>query len=90
VEEIEHTINAQGFNRGMRFDVEMVKYCDAEYTVQSRVTKIINEKTGKMMHMSNPCILLEDVYCRAECTPGRRGCPRAVNTYWREIWLRRV
>lgn len=90
VEEIEHTINAQGFNRGMRFDVEMVKYCDAEYTVQSRVTRIINEKTGKMMHMSNPCILLEDVYCRAECTPGRRGCPRAVNTYWREIWLRRV
>jgi hypothetical protein len=90
IREIEQTINAQGFNRGMRFDVEMVKYCDAEYKVQSRVTKIINEKTGKMMHMSNPCILLEDVYCRAECTPGRRGCPRAVNTYWREIWLERV
>lgn len=90
VEEIERTINAQGFNRGMRFDVEMVKYCDAEYTVKSRVTKIINEKTGKMMKMTNPCILLDDVYCRAECTPGRRGCPRAVNTYWREIWLKRV
>jgi len=36
------------------------------------------------------CIQLEDVYCRAECTPRRLGCPRAMNTYWREIWLRRV
>jgi hypothetical protein len=51
---------------------------------------LINEKTGKMTRMKNPCIQLEDVYCRAECTDRRLGCPRASNTYWREIWLRRV
>jgi hypothetical protein len=89
-EEIRATTTFGGFNRGMRFDVEMVKYCGNVYRVKSRVDKIINEKTGKMMHMSNPCIILDDVFCRAECTPGRLGCPRAVNTYWREIWLRRV
>ena len=90
VEEIEATITRHGFNRGMRFDVEMVKYCGKEYRVLGRVNRIINEKSGRMMNMKNPCVLLDDVYCRAECTPGRVGCPRAVNTYWREIWLQRV
>jgi hypothetical protein len=55
-----------------------------------RVDKLINEQTGKMMPMKSACIQLEDVYCRAECTTKRLGCPRASNTYWREIWLRRV
>jgi hypothetical protein len=43
-----------------------------------------------MMEMKSACIQLEDVYCRAECTEKRIGCPRASNTYWREIWLKRV
>jgi hypothetical protein len=89
-EEIRATTTRGGFNRGMRFDIEMVKYCGKTYRVQARVDRIINEKTGRMMRMQYPCILLENVFCRAECTPMRLGCPRAVNTYWREIWLRRV
>jgi len=87
--EISETITKEGFNRGMRFDMEMLKYSGGRYRVQMRVERLINEQTGKMMQMKNPCIQLEDVYCRAECTPMRIGCPRASNTYWREIWLRR-
>ncbi len=89
-EEINATITQQGFNRGMRFDMEMLKYSGERYRVQMRVEKLINEQTGKLMTMKNACIQLEDVYCRAECTPMRLGCPRASNTYWREIWLKRV
>ncbi len=89
-EEILDTITRNGFNRGMRYDMEMSKYCGNRYRVQMRVERLINEVTGKMMMMKNPCIQLEDVYCRAECTNQRLGCPRASNTYWREIWLRRV
>jgi hypothetical protein len=89
-EEIGATITEQGFNRGMRFDPEMLKYSGNRYRVQMRIDRLINEQTGKMLTMKNPCIQLEDVYCRAECTPLRLGCPRASNTYWREIWLRRV
>lgn len=89
-EEILATITKDGFNRGMRYDREMSKYCGERYRVQMRVNKLINEKTGKMMQMKSPCIQLEGVYCRAECTDRRLGCPRASNTYWREIWLRRV
>jgi hypothetical protein len=88
--EINSTITDQGFNRGMRFDMEMLKYSGGRYRVQMRVERLINEQTGKMMTMKNPCIQLEDVFCRAECTPKRLGCPRASNTYWREIWLKRV
>jgi hypothetical protein len=68
----------------------MVQYCGGRYRVQMRVDRLIHEKTGKMLQMKNPCIQLEDVYCRATCTMKRMGCPRAVNTYWRENWLRRV
>lgn len=89
-EEILQTITRNGFNRGMRYDMEMSKYCGGRYRVQMRVDKLLNEQTGKLMVMKSPCIQLEDVYCRAECTPMRLGCPRASNTYWREIWLRRV
>lgn len=88
--EILATITRNGINRGMRYDMEMSKYSGERHRVQMRVDRLINEQTGKMMQMKNACIQLEDVYCRAECTRGRLGCPRASNTYWREIWLRRV
>lgn len=89
-DEIMQTITVRGFNRGMRYDMEMLKYSGKRYRVQMRVSKIVHEQTGKMVYMKTPCIQLEDVYCRAECTARRLGCPRASNTYWREIWLKRV
>jgi len=90
LDEILQTLNSQGFNRGMWFDQEMARYCGGKYRVQMRVNRLISERTGKMLEMKNPCIQLEDVYCRAHCTAQRLGCPRATNTYWREIWLRRI
>ncbi len=88
--EILATITTSGFNRGMRYDMEMAKYSGDRFRVQKRVIKLINEQTGVMVPMKSACIQLENVYCRAECTPMRLGCPRASNTYWREIWLKRV
>lgn len=88
--EIMPTLTKNGFNRGMRYDMEMLKYSGERHRVEMIVEKLINEQTGKMMPMKTPCIQLEDVYCRAECTPMRLGCPRASNSYWREIWLKRV
>jgi hypothetical protein len=88
-EEIAKTITRSGFNRGMRYDLEMLKYSGERFQVRRRVVKIINEKTGKMARMKTPLVSLENVYCRAECTETRLGCPRASSTYWREIWLKR-
>ena len=88
--EILATLDENGVNRGMWFDAEMVPYCGGTYRVQQRVGRIINEKTGRMQHLKNECIMLEDVVCRACYAKYRKFCPRAIPPYWREIWLERV
>jgi hypothetical protein len=55
-----------------------------------RITRIINEKTGKMQQLKNDCIMLEGVVCRAQYATKRRFCPRAIYAYWREAWLEPV
>ncbi len=89
-EEIQETLSVRGLNRGMWFDQEMVKYCGNKYIVELRVERLIDEKTGKMLVMKSPCIQLQGVICQGECTANRVGCPRGINAYWREIWLKRL
>jgi hypothetical protein len=89
--EIEETIDARQRNRGMRYDWEMVSYCGREMVVHSLVDQIINEKTGRMMTFSNPCIILEGGICESRFSDrGRVGCPRAIYSYFRENWLERI
>lgn len=89
--EIEATVDEKGLNRGLSFDRdEMAPYCGGTFRVRSSVTKIVDELTGTMRHMKQPCIILEDVVCRAEYVRCRLNCPRAAPSYWREIWLERV
>ncbi len=89
-EDIKCTLNTSSKNRGMWFDHEMVKFSGHEYRVERRVDKIIDEVSGKMLHMKQPCIVLDKVWCTAEYTSGRLLCRRAVTTYWRENWLERA
>jgi hypothetical protein len=86
-DEIIATLDDRNRNRGLWFDVEMLPFCGGIYRVRSRVHQIIDEKTGKMIRMKSPCIILEGVYCRGDF---HRYCPRAIYPYWREIWLRRA
>ena len=89
--EIEATLDATGLNRGLSFDPEeMAPYCGGTFRVRRSVTRIIDEMTGKMRHMKQPCIMLEGVVCRAEYARCRLNCPRAIPCYWRELWLERV
>lgn len=87
--EILATLGPNSKNRGLWFDAEMVKYCGGTYRVAKRVRRILEEKTGKMLEFSNPCIVLQNVYCRSETTKYRLFCPRSMWIYWREIWLER-
>jgi hypothetical protein len=86
-EEIIATLDKQNRNRGLWFDVEMVPYCGGIYRVLRRVNRIIDEKSGKMLNMKYPCIVLEGVVCKSDF---HRLCPRAIYAYWRENWLRRA
>ena len=89
-QEILKTVGANRKNRGMYWDAELVPYCGGTYRVLKRVTKIIDERTGKMQEMKNPCIILESVVCQARYSTCRMFCPRSIYPYWREVWLERV
>ena len=89
-DEIFETVNFHNRNRGLQIDEEMTRYCGGRFRVVSRVTKIINERTGEMMYFNNPCIVLDTVNCLGEYAARRLLCPRRITTYWREIWLKRV
>jgi hypothetical protein len=86
-EEIIQTLDAKDRNRGMTFDTEMMRYCGQRARVLRRVERILDEKTGKLLHLKGDCIVLEGVTCTAEYN---QYCPRSIYPYWREIWLRRV
>ena len=88
--EILETLNREGKNRGLLFSQELVPYCGRVFRVHSRVSRIIDEATRKMLRFSNDCIILEDVVCRGRYNAGLAFCPRANYPYWREIWLERV
>jgi hypothetical protein len=85
--EIASTLDREGKNRGMRFDNDMVRYCGGHYRVLCRVERVINERTGVMLHLRNPCIILEGVEATGEFL---RFNPQREYPYWREIWLRRI
>jgi hypothetical protein len=89
-QEILQTLNTRDRNRGLYFDAEEVPYCGGEYRVLKRVTRIIHEKTGKMLEMKTPCIILDSVVCESRYSECRLFCPRGIYSYWREIWLERV
>jgi hypothetical protein len=84
---IVRTLDTNNNNRGMLFDVEMLKYCGRQARVLRRVERIIDEKSGAMIQFKNPCIILEGVTCTGDY---HRQCPRGIYPYWREIWLERV
>jgi hypothetical protein len=88
--EILDTLNTRDRNRGLYFDAEEVPYCGGEYRVLKRVTRIIHEKTGKMLEMKTPCFILDSVICQSRYSECRLFCPRSIYSYWREIWLERV
>ncbi|MER5645328.1 hypothetical protein [Streptosporangium sp. NPDC002524] len=86
-EEILKTLNDGLLNRGMGFEEEMSRYCGHVARVSARVERCLDEKTGRMLRMKNPCIILEGVVCAGAYNV---SCPREFVPFWREIWLERV
>jgi hypothetical protein len=84
------TVNTSNKNRGLWWDAELVPYCDKTYRVLKRVTRVIDEKSGKLLEMKTPSIILDSVVCQARYSACRMFCPRQTYAYWREIWLDRV
>jgi hypothetical protein len=88
--EILDTLDDEWKNRGLYFDAEMVPFANGTYKVLKRVNRIIDEKSGKMLHFKNECLILDEVVCQARFAKCRKLCPRAYYLYWREIWVERA
>jgi hypothetical protein len=86
-EEIMDTLDTNLLNRGMGFDAEMSRFCGRTARVKARANRCVDERTGRMLTMKNPCIILEDIVCEGAFSA---NCPREFVCWWREIWLERV
>jgi hypothetical protein len=84
IETIARTLNKQGKNKGLWFDVEMVRHCGREYRVSRRVQKIVDDATGQIRQMKTPCIMLEGCDSTGE---GLHFNPQHDPIFWRESWL---
>jgi hypothetical protein len=59
--------------------------------VKKRVTRFIDDRSGgKMISLKTDCLTLEGVVCSGELSVLRWFCPREIQSFWREAWLRRV
>ena len=86
-DEILATLDPQGNNRGLGLDPDMVRFCGQRATLGHRVENRIDERTGELKRMNNPCLVLDGIACQGS---HHRFCPRAIDSYWREIWLKQI
>jgi hypothetical protein len=86
-QEILSTLDVSERNRGLSFDNEMVPFCGGTYRVLRRVRKVIDESTGRLVEMKRDCVILDGVACQGWY---HELCPRALYSFWREIWLSRA
>lgn len=89
-EEIGKTLNSRAYHRGLMFTHEMAQYCGQTFRVRSRVERLIDENTGRLLEMKLECIALEDVICKGHYTSGAWFCAREHLPLWREDWLERT
>jgi hypothetical protein len=88
--EINATLNTANRNRGLAYNPEMSHFCEGTRRVERRITRIVDEKNGKLLDMKGPCILLEGGYCQSLYHPEALFCPKRVPQYFREAWLERA
>ena len=81
-EEILGTLNKNNRNRGLSFGPGMIEFCSGTFRVLKRVNRIVDEKTGRMLTMKYPCIVLQHVDRRADVSENRLFCPPRIHPYW--------
>ena len=84
------TLDQKNRNRGLLFWDEEVPFCGGTYRVVQRVERIVDERSGRIIEIRSPTVLLENVWCQARYSDRRLFCPRALYSMFREIWLERV
>jgi hypothetical protein len=89
-DEIMQTLGPNMKNRGLHFDVEMVRFCGEKFRVLKKVDRIVDEKTGNLLEFTNPCLILDGATCSGTLSSCRMFCPRELYPFWHEAWLKRA
>jgi len=84
--EILATLDEKGTYKGLRWMINMRKFCGKKFRVYKRLGKMLMENTGEYRKVKNT-VLLEGVTCDGE---DWFDCDRSCYHFWREIWLKRV
>jgi hypothetical protein len=85
-EEILQTLDGRNRNRGLWFDREMLRYCGRRFRVLKRVEQLIEEKSGRLVRIKTPGVILDGVTVSGELY---RFNPQNEFLLWREVWLER-
>lgn len=83
-EEILDTLDRHGRHQGLKFSMEMSRWCGKRLVVQDRVETIVVEDIGQL-HQLRDTVTLQGILCDRH-----RGCARGLPHLWREAWLKRV
>ncbi|MGH6827326.1 MAG: hypothetical protein ACREFW_00275, partial [Rhizomicrobium sp.] len=67
-----------------------LRHCGHTHRVLDRVSRIIDERSGKMIRLAKDCVMLDGVTCAGLDNKARLYCPRACYYFWREGWLQRA
>jgi hypothetical protein len=84
--EILATLDARGFNRGMEFPREMLRFCGRRFTVLARAERIIDGDDAVAHSLKHTVILDGTLYNNL----AQLGIPREDHLFWHECWLERV
>ena len=95
LDQIVATLDAKKRNRGINICHEMTRCCGEVAEVRYRVTRVIEERSGKMRELNHSVTLqaprgTKSVWDECLCYGEMGDCPRGELMYWREIWLERV
>jgi hypothetical protein len=85
-EEIAETLTTDNTDQGIWFDAENIPYCGRTLRVRDRITRLIDEHTGKMIEPTE-WITLETAKCTGDYSGGRWFCPRNFYAQWTDNWL---
>jgi hypothetical protein len=80
---IESTLNRKLRNRGLELGTDMLFCCGGSYRVAARVDRIVDERSGELLMLKTPSLLLEEAHANG----GLVLTPQNEFFFWREIWL---
>ena len=77
------TLNRKLRNRGLGFGGDMLFCCGGSYQVAARVNRVVDERTGELLLLKTPSIILDGANAQGEVLLTSQN----EFFFWREIWL---